>query len=100
MLDHRSRKLRVPFHLRGDRVQRIEKKMWIQLHSKRVQTSLGEVLFQTLQTQFSGNIVIVIVICLPASQNQPIDEPVPEKHASQRIDKKADTRPAIPLNNP
>src|SRR5437660_853609 len=74
--------------------------MRIQLHSKRVQASLGKVFFQTLQTQLTGNIVIVIAICLPGSQNQPIDEPVPKKQASQRIDKNSDTRQAIPFSNP
>src|SRR5262249_7387379 len=74
--------------------------MWVQLHSKRVQTSLGEVFFQTLQSQLIGNIAIVILICLPGSQNQPIVEPVPEKEASQRIDKKPDTKQAIPFSNP
>src|ERR1041384_4026446 len=73
--------------------------MRIQLHSKRVQTSLREVFLQTLQTHLSGNIVIVIVICLPGAQNQPIDEPVPEKHAPQRLDKKPDSSQAIPFTN-
>src|SRR5215470_3300779 len=74
--------------------------MRIQLHSKRVQTSLGKVFFQTLQTQLTGYIVIVIAICLPGSQNQPIVEPVPEKQASQRIDKNPNARQAIPFSNP
>src|SRR5580698_10513227 len=100
MLDHPSCKLRVPFHLRGNRVQRIEEKMRIELHSERVKTSLGEVHFETLETQHSGNIVIVIAICLPGSQNQPVDEPVPEKHALQRINQKPDARQPTPLTHP
>src|SRR5215467_11146984 len=73
--------------------------MWIQLHSKPVQTSLGETFFQTLQTQLTSNIVIVIPICSPGSQNQPIGDPVPEKHALQGIDKDPDIEQAMPFTN-
>src|SRR5882757_4132567 len=74
--------------------------MRLQLHSKRVQASLGEVSFQTLQTQLTGNIAIVVMMCLPGPQNQPIDEPVPQKQASQRIDENLATKQAIPFTNP
>src|SRR5277367_2358119 len=100
MLDHVACANRIGLDLRRDCVQRIEKKMRLQLHSKRVQTSLGEVPFQPLQAQLTGNIVLVIVMCLPGSQNQPIDEPVPEKHASQRIGKNPDTSKAAPFIHP
>jgi len=50
----------------------IEKKMRIELHPKRRSDELGEAFFQTLQTQLTGNIVIVIAIRLGGSQDQPI----------------------------
>src|SRR5262249_15827575 len=95
MFDHAPGKLRVPFQLRGDGVEGIEEKMRIQLHSKRVQTRLGQVLFQALQAQLTGNKVIVIAMRLPGSENQPINEPVPEKHALQRGGKEPDVEQAI-----
>src|SRR5579883_504659 len=74
--------------------------MRIQLHSKRIQTSLGEVFFQTLEAQLGGKVAIVIAICLPRSEDQPVNEPVPDEHSSQRIEKKTETKQAVPLADP
>src|SRR5215469_7566189 len=72
--------------------------MRIQLHSQCVQTRLGEVSFKALQTQLTSNVAIVVLIRLPGSQNQPIIEPVPEKHVLERAKEKRDARKAIPSN--
>ena len=57
-------------------------------------------LSQTLETQLTDDVVFVIAIGLPGSEDQPVVEPVPEKHASQRSDEHSDTRQAIPFNKP
>src|SRR3954447_10704653 len=100
VLDHASRKFWVPFQLRRNGVQRVKKKMRIQLHPKRIQTSLGEAFFQALKTQLTGKVVIVVAVCLPGPQDQPVYKPVPKKQASQRVEEKPDTEHAIPFSNP
>src|SRR3954452_3088633 len=74
--------------------------MRIQLHSKRVQTSITEAFLQALEAQLTGKVMIVIAICLPSSQDQPIVEPVPEKQALQRIEEKLDAEHALPIIDP
>src|SRR3954447_20738248 len=71
--------------------------MRIQLHSKRVQTSLREAFLQAFEPQLTRKVVIVITIRLPRAQYEPVNEPVPEKQSSQRIEKNPDTKHATPF---
>ena len=77
MLDHASRKFGIALDVRGNGVQRIEQKMRIELHAKRVQPRLAVTVFQTLQPQFAVHVALVILVGLYAAENDPVDEPAP-----------------------
>src|SRR4051794_18989679 len=56
--------------------------------------------FQALKTQLTGKVVIVVAVCLPSPQDQPVYEPVPKEQASRRVEEKPDTEHAIPFSKP
>src|SRR5262245_9801027 len=87
MFDHFSSKARVAFQLRRDGVERIEKKVRIELHAQHVQASLGKLTLKTFATEFAGKVSAVVLVGLPSADNEPIDEPAPEEHSAERVRK-------------
>src|ERR1700747_1585374 len=46
VLDHAPRQLWITLHMRRNRVERIEQKMWIELHTQRIQPRLRKAVLQ------------------------------------------------------
>src|SRR6516165_9742010 len=88
MLDHAAREPRVALDLRGNGVQRVEKKVRMQLHAQRIQASFGKLPFQAFAAQFAREVALIVTVGLPCAYDDPVDEPVPEEHAAQSVRKK------------
>src|SRR5262245_19782579 len=70
--------------------------MWIKLHAESIEAGFGKLPFEAFAAKLTGKIAAVILISLPADNDDPIDEPAPQEHAAQRIWKSlriAESRP-------
>ena len=85
VLDHRARQLAVARDLRGNRVQRIEQEMRVELHAERVQARLAEIPLQAFHAQLGREYAPARKPGLGDASDEAVHQQAPDETASQRV---------------